>query len=364
MPTLLNYLTLPNPNLDRSNARPGGNSFDPSWDSIDDIEEWSDFNYNNLMNMLGHILTPSYPQHQLLMPPPLQRATLRIVDETTVTGVLLKWNHTIVDHALKLAFEAVDGNGAQMSWALGGQARPPPGEQIYPDWAGIDFSDSKVSSKWNTAMQDADGVNLRRGLSADVDDEYDEQETEFFKPLAQVVHYAKLWGTRYAYVISDKELVCIRRRISEHEGTPVAHSRGQRSTGPPATPTRSARLLAQGSAASPDVQVVIRGQQTPQGYGPLYTPHRSRASASASPSILLSSPGAVRSSPSAYTDQGNPDRNEAVEMVVIPWSENRPGRLTVNLALFWLHILAAFDIEPEASYPALDADLAKTLRLR
>ncbi|EQL30621.1 uncharacterized protein BDCG_17268 [Blastomyces dermatitidis ER-3] len=51
--------------------------------------------------------------------------------------------------------------------------------------------DTKVSGKWNTQQHD-----------------HSKQE-EFYKPLRQVVHYAKLFNTRYAYIISDKELVCI-----------------------------------------------------------------------------------------------------------------------------------------------------------
>ncbi|KKZ62451.1 hypothetical protein EMCG_03153 [[Emmonsia] crescens] len=80
-----------------------------------------------------------------------------------------------------------------ISWTLGNRAGLC-GETVLSDWAGIysnmAFRDTKVSRKLNTDQQH-DTLHSKRD--------------EFRKPLRQVVHYAKLFNTRYAYVISDKE---------------------------------------------------------------------------------------------------------------------------------------------------------------
>ncbi|KAK2760861.1 hypothetical protein FQN54_002101 [Arachnomyces sp. PD_36] len=198
MPTLLQYLSTVDPDLDRTNVKTGMNSFNPEWDVVEGIREWTDFTYENMITMLGDTLTSMYQSSQFDMPTQLRRPTLQIVDETTVAAVLLKWNHTIVDRALQLASST--RNLRSMSWALGAHADIS-GQVIFPDWAGIDLDstfpasnrvpgDTKVSGKWNTDMQQKE----------------EDDTDEFFKPLRQVIHYARLFNTRYAYVISDKEL--------------------------------------------------------------------------------------------------------------------------------------------------------------
>ncbi|KKZ65933.1 hypothetical protein EMCG_08343 [[Emmonsia] crescens] len=315
-----------------------------------------------MIAMLDGMLTLPYPPDQLYMPPPLRRATLHIVDESTVSAVLLKWNHTIVDRALELASGAFAGGVNSMAWTLGSHADLP-GEAIFPDWAGLGLNasfptsnrvpgDSKVSGKWYSAQLEKDDSDRR----------------EFFKPLCQVVYYARLFNTRYAYVVSDKELVCIRRSTSEYEGSPLACRRIPRGTEPPITPSRRSGQLSRepstSSPTSPPFQVVISYRQ-PQNTQHFPTPQRRfrpRRSSIAStisamsvmsldsPGVVISSPSDIRSSPSNYTDDGNPNMNEAmVEIAIIPWGETRSKHLTINLALFWIHILASFDIDLKAS---------------
>ncbi|ODH53188.1 hypothetical protein GX48_00724 [Paracoccidioides brasiliensis] len=71
---------------------------------------------------------------------------------------------------------------------------------------------------------------------------------------------------------------------------------------------------------------------SPKGRPPLLShpfPHVKRASS------FVPTLRAPPSSPSAYTGLGSPDVNEGVvEIAVIPWGENRPYQLTINLALF------------------------------
>ncbi|PGH30717.1 hypothetical protein GX50_06530 [[Emmonsia] crescens] len=377
MSTLLEYLSVTDPSLDRTNVKTGSNSFNSDWEDLEGIEEWTDFIYENLIAMLGDVLARPYQQHEFDPPAPVQRSACCIINEPTVTAVLLKWNHTIVDCALELASKA-SATMPAISWTLGNHTGLC-GETVLPDWAGIYSNmafppsnrvpgDTKVSGKWNTDQQ-------HHTLHSKRD--------EFHKPLRQVVHYAKLFNTRYAYVISDKELVCIRRTVSEYEGIPLAANRLARISQPSATPSRRLDRLPQEPTtpsprtdSSPPFRVMIPHAQSQRRDERYLTPERrtrvrqdsvvSTHSALSnmsldSPDMLLPSPSIIRSSPSAYTDGGNLDVNEGnVQIAVVPWGESRPNHLTVNLALFWLHILAGCDINLQPSYPPLGKNLAVT----
>ncbi|KAK2808550.1 hypothetical protein FQN50_004582 [Emmonsiellopsis sp. PD_5] len=365
MSTLLDYLSTVDPDLDRKNVKKGRNSFNEEWDEVEGIQEWTDFTYENMLAMLGEILTLPYQPDQLFMPPPLRRATRLIVDEPTVSAVLLKWNHTIVDRALELASEKFTEGMRSISWALGVHAGLP-GRTFFPDWAGLELKanfpnsrvpgDSKVSGKWSSAQ-----------LHGKASERY-----EFFKPLRQVIHYARLFNTRYAYVVSDKELICIRRSVSENKGPPLEHglptTPARKSRKEPSTPSSPPHTL-----GSPFRVVVPRPEESAEQF---LTPQRrpkprqnsiaSTMSAMSldSPSVVVSSPSDIKSSPSNYTEDGNPDVNEAfVEIVTVPWGETRPGHLTINLALFWVHILAGFDVDLRQSYPPLGRGLGEAFGL-
>lgn len=362
MSTLLEYLSITDPDLNRTHVKDGSNSFNLVWDEIDSFREWTDFTYENAIAMLEDLLSQSYELCDLDIPAQLRRATLNIIDEPTVTAVLLKWNHTIVDRALELA------SNTSMSFALGTHTNLS-GRKIFPDWAGIDFNtgfpsksrvtgDTKVSGKWNFDLLN-DNTKVH----------------EFYKPLRQVVHYAQQFNTRYAYVISDKELLCIRRSVSEYEASSQIRERGLRQKqDDPFTSTKprhSSSTNVSKSEASPPFRVVITNPPASSKMiqGHLTPEHSSRprqnsfaSTVSAMSTMSLDAPGHVAPSPSAssYTDGSNPDVNEAtIEVARIHWGETRPKHLTINLALFWIHILAGFETDLDFSYPPLGRELAE-----
>ena len=70
------------------------------------------------------------------------------------------------------------------------------------------------------------------------------------------------------------------------------------------------------------------------------------------PEQFLSSPG--------YTDDGNPEVNMAdLEVLSIPW--DRSEGLTINLALFALHMLASVSRDVKHSYPGIREDPAYSI---
>ena len=60
MPTLLEYLTIVDPDLDRTKARGGPNTFNSEWDEMTEFREWPDFRYPCMMEMLENILNVDY----------------------------------------------------------------------------------------------------------------------------------------------------------------------------------------------------------------------------------------------------------------------------------------------------------------
>ncbi|OJD21913.1 hypothetical protein ACJ73_06744 [Blastomyces percursus] len=225
MSTLLEDLSAVDPNLDRTNVKTGPDSFNRDWEDLEGIEEWTDFSYENLIEMLGDVLAQPYQQHEIDPPAPVRCSTCYIINEPTVTAILLTWNHTIVDCALKLASKASTTMPA-MSWTLGNYSALC-GETVLPDWAGI--------------HSDMAGLAPCSRIPGDNQSQHDTRRSKrdkFHKPLRQVMHYAKLFNTRYACVISDKELVCFRRTLSEFEGVPLAAGRPARVSQPSPTPSR------------------------------------------------------------------------------------------------------------------------------
>ncbi|PGH08110.1 hypothetical protein AJ79_06110, partial [Helicocarpus griseus UAMH5409] len=235
--------------------------------------------------MFGGVLETEFDAEQLDYPPQLRRGARLIVDETTVNSVLLKWNHVIVNRALDLFSNVLGDNGMAMAWALGAHARATD-RAIFPDWAGIDSNsvfpaenrvpgDTKVSGKWRT--------------------------------------------------------------ISENEGTPLVQSRERRG-GPPMTPVRQRDQSPRSSPTYPSPpQVVIYTSRETQQSSPRYLAPPPRVSQRRPPSVSsttivhtanpIDSPATnssplsvVQPSPSAYSDDGNPDRNEGpIQIASVPW---------------------------------------------
>jgi hypothetical protein len=100
--TLLEYLTLPNPELDCSRSSTGTNTFNARWDPITGLEDWADFNYETLMQSYGHILlqyVPPLPETR----PPLTTAR-KIFTEKTFEGVLERAVIPNISVALRVAW--------------------------------------------------------------------------------------------------------------------------------------------------------------------------------------------------------------------------------------------------------------------
>ena len=85
--TLLEYLTLPNPELDCTESSTVANAHNARWDPITGLEGWAHFNYEKLMQSYGHVLLEQVPL-LLETSPPLTKLARKIITEKTFEGVL------------------------------------------------------------------------------------------------------------------------------------------------------------------------------------------------------------------------------------------------------------------------------------
>ena len=152
--TLIEYLTEANPNLDSTNSLKGKNTESKKkiYKDFDDIEEWNEFKYDTLQVIFGSTLEDDVSQHDLpdigrLLPLSLTPDHLySISDEDSLNSVLAIWIQPIVCTALTVAqleYQVKD----RISMARGGQAyiRNLEGK-LKPDWAGIQEKASCVVS--------------------------------------------------------------------------------------------------------------------------------------------------------------------------------------------------------------------------
>jgi hypothetical protein len=327
--TLLGYLTIPNPLVDSTHSKTGSNTDNIAWTSIEGVQDWDEFNYETLLSCYGELLehqTDGLPDLALV---PASFPDCEVWDEDSLEALLAKWTQTIVSTGLSFAHSLCSSGWRKGEWdfleiymARGGLASLIDDRRMRPDWAGIQRNrlggaivlknqqqpylnlcpgDTKLSTKWKSSWR-----HLKDGRVAE----------EFEKPLSQILNYCSAANSRYGYIVTQEELVVIRVTMSTDPVQPLSTSRPCRSTAQ---------------------------------YQPSASHARDHSIASALSDLSLDAPG------SSYTDGSNPTRNyDALEIKSIPWT-NRDGGMTVNLALWWIHMMAKEDNSIQTSYPPLDS---------
>jgi hypothetical protein len=309
--TLLNYLTLPNPILDCTKSSVGPNTTNAAWDIATALEDWPDFNYDILMQAHGHILQ----QQVALIPepnPPLTGLEKTIFTEKTFEDILARAIMPQVSAALSVAWPLSyfnhDLNDAA-EIGRGDKARRGTTEEdsrYYADWAGIRESqttifgyknlcpgETKLASKWSTSKEG-------------------QERTDFSHPFNQIQTYCgRQWGTRHGYIITPEELVVV--RVSRE------------SVGPGLAATRALRTITQ------------REQ-------PAHSRTFSTETVSSGIHTMSLDTG------SSFSDANPNIEYGPLQFKSIPWRAEGPGKMTVKLGLFWLHLETGKDLSIQ-DYP-------------
>lgn len=320
---LLHYLSMENPVLDIGPCHSGSNtrSGKTSWDLPRRIQDWADFEYQSLDSIYnGALRDVLRSQSNLHRPDHVDRDSRRIYSEEDMTHVVVLWNKKIVSKGLKIARNKI-GNylpHGKIYMCQGKHAQAPSNvprlvdpesrgkkknqKPRSPDWAGSKCStvnpndpkvkaknllpgDTKVSKKWKSATIVTGDVK-----KADVEDK------NWLQPVGQIYTYCVRSNARYGYLITDKELVVFRIRSVPQIDPPQEEAT-----------QKDLRELA------PDITANLRDLDFIEG-----------------------APEATQ----ALT-------NGVMEYKAIPWdccvpiSQTETEVMTVNMALWWLHMMAA-----------------------
>jgi hypothetical protein len=316
--SLLDHLGSRNPMLDVSRCRPGRNTTSrrTPWTNPGLIEEWNDFECDALNKIYGGVLRETL-DHQLAT----ERVTVphlpfcEIHDEKSFESIVVLWNQTVVSKALEATYDRLKDRLPldKVYMCLGGQAQLPcTGRR--PDWAGVKRStvstdvpeaksrnilpgDTKVSSKWSS-------TDIEHGVVEEA-----KKKLDWIQPLGQVYTYCVRANARYGYVITAEELVVFRIRPSLE------------------CSTDSPSCADLGSLKAMDPKINIE---------------------------KLKALNLTNGTPAERAEA-----NGTLEFKAIPWAhhfQNPHGDcrvMTVNLALWWLHMMAAENSFIEERYPPL-----------
>lgn len=221
--SLLAYLQNAQQDIPRAREPPGAdqavsrNTMSPRYNFEDiatnGVGVWTDFNITTVMQSFGTLLqsarlpADAYPGS----PPPEVRS------EHAVSARVFEYISPRIRRALRFTFNHMNatnqmGGRTQVFWDVGELARLP--DTYKPDLSFFDGSiplpanrpnrlpgDIKPSAKWTFEMgTDANALKRR----------------EFRQVLSQVNYYMFQHGARYGYILTERELVAVKRLTSAH----------------------------------------------------------------------------------------------------------------------------------------------------
>ena len=299
------------------------------------IDKWDEFEYDSLRSIYGgalhRILEREFPCRDFSIIPEVPFR--HISDEDSLETLLTKWNQSVVSEALSIAQDRLYASpaGKTIYMVKGGQACLPKPNKYRPDWAGVQLNvshtsatesnksknilpgDTKLSAKWSS--QDI--------IPGPVQSEY--TRGGWLLPLRQIYTYCIKGNARHGHIMTDKELVVLRVR-------PNLESENSQSTHNSQDSRQESASQQQGSQRVDTVshQTILVQEHDESNDSPMSSPTLAQ-----------------------MCDGGR------LEYKAIPWSNakskdpRRRNELTVNLALWWLHIMASVSSNIKDQYPPL-----------
>lgn len=222
--TLLQYLKNKNPVINSSACKRGSNttSVTAAWLIPQAIEEWKDFDYESLKSIYGGMLHEALERQYTLQDfsDIAQYPFCHIHDERSLEAFLGRWTQPLVEHALCEAQDRLEGvvTRERIHMVGGGLAEHPGyGSKFRPDWAGVQLSTTRFSKNKNTPRNILPGDTKvskkwtsRKIKSGTVRKEY--SRANWMRPLSQINTYCVRGNARYGYLVTDEELVVVRVR--------------------------------------------------------------------------------------------------------------------------------------------------------
>ena len=335
--TLSDYLQSKNPDVQTKNWSRGSNTSSKRLTYLTPglIEKWEDFGYDSLQQIydgaLHRVLRSEYSCRDYSDIP--EKPYCEIADENCLEMLLAMWNWRVVSEGLSKAQECLYAHQKSnvIYMAKGGRSRflvAGKAGKFRPDWAGIQTNpednisreetmkppnilpgDSKLGKKWSS----------NKIKDGPVKGEY--LKSDWLKPLKQIYTYCVKANARYGYIITEEEVVVIRVRPILEPGDSGAMNDSQESWQEPETSKKEQETV-DTQAAFPELD---------EGHD-----------------FILSS-----------TVFRKVEEYGRLEYKAIPWSNaasldpRRSNDLTVNLALWWLHIMASVSSNIKEQYAPL-----------
>ncbi|KAE8148638.1 hypothetical protein BDV25DRAFT_157918 [Aspergillus avenaceus] len=298
MPNLLTILARPNPEV-FPQVRDGPVTTHHAWAEVNGTENWDEFTYENLMRFYGEELETEIP-HDIPEPTPeLTSKEREFWDEDTLKIIFARALFPTVSRCLGQAWYQLHP-GEPVELVPGGTAKK----------YGADADDSRFSADW-AAIRDGQtqfGSDRYRNLcpgDIKVGTKWRASRTtraDWAEPFRQIQTYCSQFKVRYAWILSEEELVVIRTRI-EHIGLGLAEGRPRRQL----------------------------AQQT----------HVRTLSDTTEVSDMSSELAKMSVSGTSYNDDGSGKEFAALQWKSIPYFAHGPNRLTVKLALWFITMLAS-----------------------
>ncbi|KAL8739395.1 MAG: hypothetical protein Q9190_007803 [Brigantiaea leucoxantha] len=209
---LLDYLRLPNPQLDCKRWQKGnvvGKLTDHN--SPANTVKWKNFESDALKAIssgeLKDALECRYEFHDHSDIP--RFPFCEIHDKQSFESLLVKSNHTIVSDALAKAQTHLRVR-PEMFMVRGGQAIPPQRRGRCPDWAGI-HGHRNGNTRPNNILP---GITIFNIEGSEHDIPWSEKEhlnlENWIDPVRQLLAYCTKANARYGYILTEKELVAVR----------------------------------------------------------------------------------------------------------------------------------------------------------
>ncbi|KAF2174676.1 hypothetical protein K469DRAFT_686009 [Zopfia rhizophila CBS 207.26] len=223
--SLLDYLTRKNPQVllcksddvcSRTSSRKGKNTKNKAYYHPRRIKRWEDFrdDFGAFRSMYAEVLSleAQRPGFEI----PLENSVFRIVrNEDGIGTIIYEWNSKLVSQALVETMEAL-GKTDRIYMVRGCFAKPVP--KLRPDWAGICKKDEgqvdAASPQQEESVLPGDTKCSKSWTAKEIREGLYESNRwnhpEWYWPLAQIYTYCYQLQTRYGYLVTDEELVVIR----------------------------------------------------------------------------------------------------------------------------------------------------------
>ncbi|KAI1164687.1 hypothetical protein F5B18DRAFT_614039 [Nemania serpens] len=294
----LTYLTLANPAVDSTGCKGGDSSKSSQRYKPDDVKPWTDLTLENFeatyKDVLLHPLGDPERRNATEIPPRMRR----LFEEESVKRLVECWNEKVVQHVLDGTQSILNQKLPGGSFADGqlyftrncgeGHITNEKGILQKPDWClYLATDDSEVGVYKN--LLPGDIKPAKRWKSEWINSSKPGLKRKANLVLAQITKYMSLGNTRYGFMLSEEELVAM--RLSKFIRDTQTHEE-----------------LAQHESA--------------------YTKQ------------LKNSTMSFNEDPDGcYADAA---RREGVQLEYcrVPWASSRANNFTVNLALWWLSVLA------------------------